>query len=86
MIKPIDFRGTNIAFADDQDEYNSIPAIRTDDGIVYTCWQLDASSLKELQENGGKIYLQVHTCNTPLQALKMMTDLADDVELSKEGD
>ena len=84
MIRPTNFRGTNIAFAEDQDEYNTLPAIRTEDGIVYTCWQLDDSSMKELQENGGKIYLQVHTFNTPLQPLKMMTGLADDVELSKE--
>ncbi len=81
MIKPINFRGTNVQFAKDQDEYGTLPAIRLEDGTVYTCWQLDADALEELKKNGGKIYVEMLTFNQDLMPINLMTDLDENIEL-----
>ena len=83
MIKPINFRGTNVQFAKDQDEYDTLPAIRLQDGTVYSCWQLDAASLEELKKNGGKIYVEMLTFNSPLMPISLMTSLDDNIKLIK---
>ncbi len=54
MIKQIDFKGTNVISAKDQDEYGSLPAIRLPDGEVYTCWQLDKDSMNALKKMGER--------------------------------
>jgi hypothetical protein len=85
MIKPIDFRGTNVQFAKTQDQYGTLPAIRLqdEDGTVYSCWQLDADSLEELKRNGGKIYVEMLTFNHDLMPISLMTSLDDNIKLIK---
>jgi len=38
-MKPVEFDGANTVFAKDQPEYLPLPAHRTADGMVITCWQ-----------------------------------------------
>jgi len=72
-MKIMEFDGCNTIYAKDQPEYLSLPAYRTDDGHVISCWGL--SFLERLKVVfSGKIYLQVMTFNKPLQPLKMMVD------------
>lgn len=47
MIIPIDFPGRNVIFAENQPEYNPLPAIRTDDGEVIICYGLEIVILKK---------------------------------------
>ncbi len=67
-MKPIDFKGTNVVFAKNQPEYLPLPAVRTEDGIVTTCWE---ASFKERLKFlfRGKLWLQLMTFNHPLQPI-----------------
>lgn len=82
MIKAVDFRGTNVVFAENQDEYLALPAMKLPDGETYTCWQLDEEALEDLKKNGGKIYVCMLTFNQPLMPLSLMTKLEDNIELT----
>jgi hypothetical protein len=81
-MTPIKFEGHNVVFAEDQPEYQPLPALRYPQdfcGTVITCWQLDAEELEEVKRT-GKIYLSQMTFNTPLQPVLMSPDLSILVE------
>jgi hypothetical protein len=67
-MKPVKFHGSNVVFAENQKEYLPLPAHRTDDGRVTSCWQL---SFKERIKTlfSGRLYIQMLTFNAPLQPL-----------------
>ena len=69
-MKPIEFLGCNCVYAKDQPEYIPLPAHKSKEGEVTTCWKL---SLKERLTVlfKGKLYLSVLTFNKPLQPLKL---------------
>jgi len=69
-MKPMEFRGVNCVYAKDQSEYLPLPAQKTEDGAVKTCWKL---SLKERLTIlfKGKLYLTILTFNKPLQPVKL---------------
>ena len=81
-MKAVTFKGVNVVFARDQEEYNNLPAMCMPDGQVYTCWELEEKDLKNITENGGKIYISTFTFNNDLQPIRVMTDLADGLDLS----
>lgn len=65
-MKPIDFTETNVMFARDQSPYLPLPAYKSEDGEVITCWQLSfVERIKILFS--GKMWLRVLTFNYPLQ-------------------
>lgn len=71
-MKPIFFEGQNVIFGKDQPEYQPLPAYRSDDGTVTTCWELeeaDVAILKAKLEAGEPIQLWLSqlTFNGPLQ-------------------
>jgi hypothetical protein len=80
MIQPIDFPGRNVIFAENQPEYNPLPAIRNEDGEVIICFGIDAVDLERIKQTKC-IYLKVLTFNQPLQPLSMVSDLSDYIEL-----
>lgn len=69
-MNPIKFEEYNCVYAENQEEYLSLPVHKSDDGIVTSCWQ---ASLKEKLKLlfFGKIYIQVMTFNKPLQPIKV---------------
>ncbi len=69
-MHPVTFKNSNCMFAKDQPEYLPLPANKTEDGRVTTCWKF---TLKERLWIlfSGKFYLQILTFNNPLQPLKM---------------
>ena len=70
-MKIIKFKGCNVTYAKNQPEYLPLPAHKTEDGRVTSCWGL--SVLERLRVAlTGRIYLQVLTFNNPLQPLKML--------------
>lgn len=65
-MTPIEFEGCNVKFAEHQEEYETLPAKVTPDGIVTMFWKLDEEELKKINETGG-FFHQVVTFNQPLQ-------------------
>lgn len=77
-MEPIEFKGQNVIYAKDQPEYLRLPALRLPDGEVYTCWSISPEEMKTIQENGC-IYFKQLTFNQPLQPIRPLADLGDDL-------
>jgi len=65
-MKPIPFIHQNTVFAEDQPQYLSLPAYRTEEGAVTTCWQLTWWDRLWLLFT-GRLWLCQMTFNDPLQ-------------------
>ena len=65
-MEPIEFKGINVRYAEEQDEYQTLPAHRTPDGRVHTCWKLDGEDMMTVLQT-GKIWLSIAAFNKPLQ-------------------
>jgi hypothetical protein len=65
-MKPVSFPEQNMIFAEGQAEYLPLPAHRTPDGTVVTCWRMTwRERLKALFN--GKVWFMTLTFNQPLQ-------------------
>ena len=65
-MMPIEFKGSNVVFAENQPEYLPLPAYKSKDGMVTICWKLSFKErLKVLF--AGKIWQKMLTFNKPLQ-------------------
>lgn len=66
-MKAVKFKHQNVVFAENQPEYQSLPALRIDspEGIVISCWKL---SLKERIKIvfTGRVWLSIMSFNEPL--------------------
>lgn len=72
-MKPIKFKEQNVIYAKNQPEYRPLPAHKTKDGVVTSCWQMTFKErLKVLFF--GKIYLSMLTFNMPLQPILISID------------
>lgn len=73
-MRPVSFSRENVVYAKDQPEYLPLPAHRTDEGVVTTCWRL---SLRERLRVliSGRVFLQQLTFNRPLQPIRLDTQL-----------
>jgi len=69
-MKPIYFKGGNATYAKTQEQYLNLPAHKSSEGIVTTCWELTFKERLKILF-GSYIFLKVHTFNKPLQPLKM---------------
>ena len=77
-MKPIKFKECNVNFAENQDEYNTLPAFRnnTTQGEVITCWKLSFKErLKVLFF--GCVWLNLLSFNNPLTPSFMTTNKYD---------
>ena len=72
-MKPIKFKEANVTFAENQPEYIPLPAWKSDDGIVISCWKLNWKERFKLLIN-GKIWLRILTFNKPLQPQRLDVD------------
>lgn len=83
-MKPVEFKECNIKFAENQDEYNTLPAFKENSprGNVVTCWRL---SFKERVRVLflGNIWLNLLSFNKPLTPSFMTTKKSDVFELPK---
>ena len=70
-MKPIKFEGQNCTYAEDQPEYLPLPAYKTKDGKVVSCWEFSFREKLKLLF-GHKLFLWVSTFNAPLQPLLPM--------------
>ena len=72
-MKIIRFKECNITYAKNQPEYLPLPAHKTKDGTVISCWGLSFFERLKVALT-GKIYLKVLTFNRPLQPLKLLVN------------
>jgi len=72
----VKFKECNIVYAEDQPEYLPLPAHKTDDGVVTSCWGLSFWERLKVAVT-GRIFLQVLTFNQPLQPLMMSVNKED---------
>jgi hypothetical protein len=72
-MRPIDFPEKNCTFAKNQPEYLPLPAYKSPDGEVISCWGL---TLKERVKVlfAGKLWLRILTFNNPLQPQRPSID------------
>lgn len=75
-MEAIKFKESNVVFAENQDEYKSLPAYRDNNGVVVTCWKLSEEEIKMINET-GRIYLETLTFNNPLQPVMLTTDIKE---------
>lgn len=83
MAEPIEFKGHNVVFGANQKEYTPLPALRTPDGTVYTCWKFTEEELEEIKRT-GTVYVSLMTFNAPLQPIMIAPTLDSFFDL-KEG-
>ena len=68
-MKAIPFKEQNVVYAENQDEYQSLPAFSdTENGTVTSCWELTDEEFKILKKT-KKLYIRSLTFNQPLQPL-----------------
>ena len=72
-MEPVKFPECNVTFAKDQDEYLDLPAFRSNEGEVVSCWTMGLRErLKVLFT--GKVYLTLLTFNRKLQPQRLTVD------------
>lgn len=85
VMKAVEFEGQNVVFAENQPEYESLPAFVSKDvkGIPATfCFELDEDELNQVK-NTGKIFITILTFGHPLQPIH--GSLIDPMRIHKES-
>ena len=72
-MKAIEFSEANTVFAKNQPEYLQLPAYRSPEGVVVTCYQLTWKERFAILF-GGKIWLSLLTFNKPLQPQRITVE------------
>ena len=70
-MKPIPFNGQNVVYAENQKEYEPLPAHRSEDGVVTSCWELDDEDIAHIIKE-RKLFVQQMTFNSPLQPINIL--------------
>lgn len=65
-MHPVEFPEQNCCYAKDQDEYRPLPAHRTADGQVISCWHLTLGERLKLLLR-GRLWFSQLTFGAPLQ-------------------
>ncbi len=72
-MKPARFAHANSTYAEDQPEYLPLPAHKTPDGIVTSCWTLSFKERLRVLIH-GQVFLSQMTFNQPLQPVLLDTE------------
>lgn len=77
-MKPIKFKECNVNFAENQDEYNTLPAYKDNSpqGEVITCWKLTFRERLRILIK-GEIWLSLLSFNKPLTPSFLTTKKSD---------
>lgn len=65
IMKPIKFKHQNVVFAENQDEYLNLPALKLDSGEVISCWKMSFKERLTVLFT-GKVWLSLLSFNKPL--------------------
>jgi len=75
----IRFRECNVTFAEDQSDYQPLPAHRSADGTVTSCWKLSFWERIGILFSGC-LFVQTLTFRHPLQPLKLLVSKPDEIK------
>lgn len=77
-MRPIDFEHINVIYAENQDEYQSLPALKLDttEGEIISCWHLSFFERVKLLIT-GKVCLSLMCFNGPLTPSFMSVNRKD---------
>lgn len=75
-MKPIEFKEQNCTYAENQPAYLPLPAYKSEDGQVISCWKLSFIERARLLLN-GKIWLVLLSFNKPLTPSYLSTKKSD---------
>lgn len=78
-MEPVFFNGVNTIYGAKQSEYRPLPALKSKDGTVITCWRLSQEEIKKIQET-GVVFCLMLTFNQPLQPVLLSSEIFDSVE------
>ena len=86
-MKPIKFKGSNVVFGKDQDEYQPLPAFKNESpqGEVITCWELTFNERIRVLFT-GKIWMSIMSFNKPLTPSIITTKMSDVLEFEEPTD
>ena len=76
-MKPVDLKTAGfenvIVFAEDQPEYQPLPAVETEPGVIWTRWEPTTDERKAIAE-GKRIDLFIWTFRRPLQPIALAVE------------
>lgn len=81
-MKPIPFKQANTIIAKDQPPYLPLPAHKTEDGHVTSCWQLTWKERFKILVN-GKFFFTVWTFNHLLQPQRPHLDFEESTDANR---
>lgn len=92
-MKPKDFPGRNVIFAEDQPEFQNLPALLLPgiEGEVITCWSFSETEWEAMSKNrcfflsqycGTRLTEEGFLINNPLQPILPMAELGDNIILT----
>jgi len=67
---PTTFKQSNVVYAKDQPEYLPLPAHKTTDGQVTSCWKMGIKDRLRVLLS-GRVFVTMLTFNQPLQPLRV---------------
>lgn len=85
-MTPIKFAEANVTFAENQPEYNALPAFKNNspEGEVVSCWQLSFTERLRILFT-GKLWVSLYSFNRPLTPSYFSTKKSD-VLTSTDGE
>lgn len=81
----IEFKGFNVKIAENQEEYETLPAFyNKQEGSMTFCFQLNKEEIEEIQKT-GRIFFKQLTFHRPMQPIAMSTMQSDLMPMEEEG-
>ena len=72
-MRPVQFREQNTEWAKNQDQYGTLPAHCTPEGISISCWEISPAELRKVKKT-KRVWVWQHTFGRTLQPISMETD------------
>lgn len=67
-MEPIPFKGCNVVYGKNQPQYRDLPACKTTDDMVISCWVLTEDEMMEILQT-GRLWLSQLTFGDPFQPI-----------------
>ncbi len=80
-MKAQEFPQQTVVIAENQEEYSSLPASVSNEGVVTCCFELDEAEQQQVRET-GKIWLSVLTFGQPIHG-SVLNPFIEDPKASK---